>query len=173
MPREESTSSNSVLLAETPRGAGGGAELASGGQPRLGTIEHQVVTQVTDEIKRSLAIDEVPPDVEQMIGAAAREAAGSVTKQTIQQLAFKATRKVVGAGTGATRVSDGRERAVKDLSTLATLAKSMSESAAMQTLLQQNARMLADKMKALIDAGFTNQQAFRLILAEVTAKAER
>jgi hypothetical protein len=49
----------------------------------------------------------------------------------------------------------------------------VSQSADLQKMIDENAKMLFSKKQALENAGFTSDQAFQLILAEVSAKKSK
>jgi hypothetical protein len=49
----------------------------------------------------------------------------------------------------------------------------VSKSGDLKEMLKENANMLFLKKKALVDAGFTETEAFQLIVAEVTAKKSK
>jgi hypothetical protein len=122
-----------------------------------------IKTKLEEDVKKSLNISTLTPEITKIINDTATEVAGSLTKQNIQK-------KAIQVGKGLFREGDPKKAITDRLSSALVGIKLVSQSPTLQEMLDENAKMLFAKKTALIKAGFTADEAFQLILAEVSAK---
>jgi hypothetical protein len=106
------------------------------------------------------------PEMSKIIDETATTVAGTLTKQYVTKKALQVGKELFRDGDHAKAIGDRLSSALKGV-------QLVSQSADLKKMLEENAKMLFAKKKALVDAGFADTEAFQLILAEVTAKKSK
>jgi hypothetical protein len=129
-------------------------------------IVSSIKTKLEEDLKKRLNVTSLPPKISRAIDETATTVAGTLTKQNM-------TKKAVQVGKELFRDVDHAKAIGDRLSSALKGVQMVSQSADLKKMLEENAKMLFAKKKALVDAGFTDTEAFQLILAEVTAKKSK
>lgn len=129
------------------------AKQAAASTRAVAPLENDVRKQLSAAVKQRLGLregEQVPAEIQGLVDSAAREVAGGAVESTLVQ-------------------EVARLRPV----TLSGDARSEQRRGASDPVLLQEAARLAAKRKALQVAGFSNDEAMRLLVAEVTGMASR
>jgi hypothetical protein len=129
------------------------AKQAAGSTSAVAPLENDVRKQLSAAVKQRLGLregEQVPAEIQGLVDSAAREVAGGAVESTLVQ-------------------EVARLRPV----TLSGDARSEQRRGASDPVLLQEAARLAAKKKALQVAGFSNDEAMRLLVAELTGVASR
>jgi hypothetical protein len=129
------------------------AKQAAANTRAVAPLENDVRKQLSAAVKQRLGLregEQVPAEIQGLVDSAAREVAGGAVESTLVQ-------------------EVARLRPV----TLSGDARSEQRRGASDPVLLQEAARLAAKRKALQVAGFSNDEAMRLLVAEVTGMASR
>lgn len=127
------------------------------------TIEHTIKAKLEDDLKAKLGVTTLPQEVIRDIQNASKEASDVVTKQNINKKALKLGKEVF-------RDTDHKKLIGARINSALKGVEVVTQSSDLKKILDENAKMLFSKMTALQNAGFSDDQAFQLILAEVSAK---
>jgi hypothetical protein len=137
--RRRRTASKQVAAAAPPAAAG--------------PLENRINEEVTAGMKQRLGLDEsetIPEPIQDLVDTAARDAAENA-------VGIAVIREVEDVTTRLARGSPERSGGSKSPTTFSDVA------------LLQNAEQLAAKKKALEGAGFSNEEAMRILIAEVAS----
>ncbi len=137
--------------------------------PRIDEIKRSIKTKIEDDFKKSFKVppgQDLPGDVKNMVSDATDEAFTSLIKNSVRRSAITLSKENL-------RVTDIQTAISGRLANASKGVKLVSGSPELQAILDENARMLFAKKTALVNAGFSNDEAFQLILAEVSAKKSR
>ena len=129
------------------------AKQAAASTRAVAPLENDVRKQLSAAVKQRLGLregEQVPAEIQGLVDSAAREVAGGAVESTLVQ-------------------EVARLRPV----TLSGDARSEQRRGASDPVLLQEAARLAAKRKALQVAGFSNDEAVRLLVAELTGLASR
>ena len=129
-------------------------------------VKAAMVRNLEKDVKKRLKIprgQQLSPDIRKVIKETVDEATTTAAKSYISKAALVEAK-------GAFRVEDYTAAVRTRLGTALEGVLTVSESEDLQKILDENAKMLYAKMTALVSAGFTADQAFQLIVAEVSAK---
>lgn len=116
-------------------------------------MENEIRRDITAGVKRRLGLDDrerIPAEIQGLVDAAAREVAGNAISTAVVQSVSHLQPSPFSGSTAATA-----QQAASDVAVL------------------HEAERLAAKRKALRVAGFSNDEAMRLLVAEVTGLAAR
>lgn len=117
--------------------------------------------------KMGIAVDKLPDQVMEAIKTAATSAMNTRTKALIQRDVDMAVKETVLQGVKPLDMLDARVNAAKE-----GIAH-ITQDAKVDAVLADTAKLLWKKFQALKTAGFTDPQAFDLVLAEVQGRASR
>lgn len=129
-------------------------------------LSDKIKNRLVDDYKKRLNVRRLPTDVMDGIISAAKEAAQRSTKRNLEVEATKIA-KTFYQDVDITQLIGTK---LKQASVGVSL---VSQSADLDSILKENAQMIRKKWKALNDAGFSKDEAFQLIKAEVEGKAAR
>ena len=132
-------------------------------------LKSAIVNKVEGDIRAKLNIpasSPLPTNIRAMIEKTASDADSALTEKYVRREALLAGKRFF------------RDEKVEDtiktrLATALQGVQLVSASSDLQKMIDENARMLFMKKQALRNAGFTDDEAFKLILAEVTAKKSK
>ncbi len=129
-------------------------------------IVSSIKTKLEEDLKKRLNVTSLSPEISKTIDETATTVAGTLTKQNMTKKALQVGKELFRDGDHAKAIGDRLSSALKGV-------QLVSQSADLKKMLEENAKMLFAKKKALVDAGFTETEAFQLIVAEVTAKKSK
>lgn len=129
-------------------------------------LQDKISLQLEADYKKRLGVPVLPAEITQAITRAARDAATRATARNLEREAAGVARTFYQADRVDLLIAD-RLKAARD--GMASVTKSPD----LGTIIAENAKLLRKKWQALVDAEFTEDQAFQLILAEVEGKAAR
>ena len=118
---------------------------------RAGPLENRIKKEVTTGMKQRLGLTEseaIPAPIQELVDSAARDAAENAVEIAV-------IREVEDVTTRLARGSPGKSGGSKSPTTFSDVS------------LLQDAEQLAAKKKALEGAGFSNEEAMRILIAEV------
>jgi hypothetical protein len=118
------------------------------------------------DIKKRFKIAGLPSDIKEMVKEKSVEVGMALMQQDV-------TKRAVVYGKEIFREVDHSKAIDERLSSALKGVELISQSADLQKMLEENAKMLFNKKQALADAGFTDNEAFQLIMAEVSAKKSK
>jgi len=127
------------------------------------TIVSSIKAKLEEDLKKRLKAPSLSPEISKIIDDTATTVAATLTKQNVTKKALQVGKELFRDGDHAKAIGDRLSSALKGV-------QLVSQSADLKKMLEENAKMLFAKKKALVDAGFADTEAFQLILAEVTAK---
>lgn len=134
--------------------------------PVADKLEADIKTAVEEKMRSRLGIkpsEGLPPEVTALARSAAETAAAKATELAVIQEAEEAARATV------------RGDVLKRFDTKVDLAargmEHISKSSDVEDILKRRAELLARKKQALVDAGFTNDEAMQIVLADIAARA--
>lgn len=130
----------------------------------LGALSSSVSERVTRSVQASLGLDDLPEDVKSMIRSTSEEMTHASVKQAVQRQAFQTSRAILA------EKGDLKQQLAARMASARDGMAAIAQSEEMQSILRENARMLFAKLTALKQAGFVDEQAFSLILAEVSSR---
>lgn len=122
--------------------------------------------KIIRDYKKLLNITAIPSDIKEMI----KDKSAEVGSALIQQDVIK---RAQSYGKEMLREVDHSKAIDERLSSALKGVELVSQSADLQKMLEENAKMLFNKKQALANAGFTDNEAFQLIMAEVSAKKSK
>jgi hypothetical protein len=129
-------------------------------------IVSSIKTKLEEDLKKRLNVTSLSPEISKTIDETATTVAGTLMKQNMTKKALQVGKELFRDGDHAKAIGDRLSSALKGV-------QLVSQSADLKKMLEENAKMLFAKKKALVDAGFTETEAFQLIVAEVTAKKSK
>lgn len=127
------------------------------------TIENTIKSKLEKDLKKKLGVTALPTDVKKIVDSASKQAGSVVTKQNINKHALRYGKEVF-------RETNHKKMIGERISSALKGVEVVTQSSDLQKILDENAKMLFSKMRALKSAGFTDDQSFQLIIAEVSAK---
>lgn len=136
------------------------------------TIPDEMLTPIRAQVESTLAsqlgVQELDDTAKVAVADKVREAIEVQVSKNLSQVAGQAVKgsNIGVAGAGRVGVSESLRLGLENI-------KLVSEDQQYLDLLQQSARMTKAKFDALVAAGFTEEQAFRLVEAETLAKGGR
>ncbi len=124
--------------------------------------------QVSANLATQLGVQELDPNAQLAVEEKVKEAVGVQLSKNLEQVAGQAVKgSAIGVGgAGRVGVAESLRLGLENI-------KLVSQDQQYLDLLQQSARMTKAKFDALVAAGFTEDQAFRLVEAETLAKGGR
>lgn len=127
-----------------------------------------IKAQVEAKIATQLGVQELDDTAKVVVADKVREAIDVQLSKNLSQVAGQAVKgsHIGVAGAGRVGVSESLRLGLENI-------KLVSEDDKYLDLLRQSARMTKAKFDALVTAGFTEEQAFRLVEAETLAKGGR
>jgi hypothetical protein len=140
-----------------------GARSTAGAPPK---IVSSIKIKLEEDLKKRLNVTSLSPEMSKIIDDTATTVAGTLTKQNVTKKAIQVGKELFRDVDHAKAIGDRLSSALKGV-------QLVSQSADLKKMLEENAKMLFAKKKALVDAGFTETEAFQLIVAEVTAKKSK
>jgi len=129
-------------------------------------LEKSIKSRLVKDYKKRLNLQRLPNNINKLIGDAAKRAAMKATTVNVDAEAAKIAREFYKPSNVNALLTDKLGKAKLGV-------KLVTQSADLDEILVENAKLLRKKWKALVDAGFTQEQAFSLIQAEVEGKASR
>lgn len=129
-------------------------------------LEDRIKSALEADYKKRLGISTLPSDVKKGIASAAKSAAQRATRSNLEVEALKIAKGWFQPTSVADLIRSKLGQAKAGVSVV-------GQSADLDEILKENAKMMRKKYQALVDAGFTPDQSFQLILAEVQGKAAR
>jgi hypothetical protein len=117
--------------------------------------------------KMGIPVAQLSSDVIQNIDSAVKDSLSSRMNSMIRHDADRAVKETVLAGAQPLEMLDSRITAAQ------AGVRFVSTDAKVEAVLDDTAKLLWKKYQALIKAGFTDAQAFELILAEVAGRSSR
>jgi hypothetical protein len=130
------------------------------------SLNKEISKNVVTTLKKKLGLPEsksLPTEYEEIVQAAIKEVEHSATSRFVRQQAISAAKQFY-------RDSEPKAAIETRLSAALDGVTLVGRSDELKQMIKENANMLFAKKKALEDAGFSSEQAFQLILAEVSAK---
>ncbi len=134
--------------------------------PVADKIEADVTTAVEEMMRSRLGIrpsEGLPPEVSALARSAAETAAAKATELAVVQEAEEAAKTVVRG--------DVLKRFDSKIDLAAQGMNHIAGSQDVEDILKNRAELLAKKKKALVDAGFTDDEAMQIVLADITARS--
>ena len=129
-------------------------------------LSDKIKDQLVKDYKKRLKVTTLPTDIQKGIDSAAKVAAQRATQRNIEVEATKTAKEFYQDVSVSKLVSSKLAQAKLGVNAVV-------QSADLEDILKENARMLRKKWQALKDAGFSEKEAFELIKAEVEGKAAR
>jgi len=129
-------------------------------------LEIKISTDIEKKLKKKLGIAAnrpLPATFKNVVNKAAKETNIAATQRYVQKEALLAGKEFYRDKSIQTAMNSRLSSALKGV-------QLVSQSADLQKMIDENAKMLFSKKQALENAGFSADQAFQLILAEVSAK---
>lgn len=127
-------------------------------------IEDSIRKDVTNQVGTQLGLaGALPAEVGKVIEAATKAAAAKSVELTIAQVTEDAARNVTRGS-----VLDRFDGKIK---VAAESIDHISASSDVDQVLKKRAELLAKKRKALVDAGFSNDEAMKILLADVNSRS--
>jgi hypothetical protein len=129
-------------------------------------IDSQIRADIEKTIRKQLKIprrQRTPSKLKAAINKAAKDVGTQLMQQYISKQALVSGKAIL-------READYKGLINQRLVSALEGVKLVSQSTDLQKILEENAKMLYAKRKALETAGFSNDEAFQLVLAEVSAK---
>jgi hypothetical protein len=130
-------------------------------------VKNSISGKLQEDIKKRLNVTSLDDGMKKVIEEIAEDVVANMTRQNITKTAISVTKDML-------RGKIDRSRAVRErlLGALEGV-RLVSQADELNEILRENARMLFNKKQALVDAGFSEEQAFQLIMAEVSAKKSK
>jgi hypothetical protein len=129
-------------------------------------LETEIEKRLQDDYKKRLKLTTLPDSLKKGIKSAAKTAAERATSRNLEVEAMKVSREFYQPAAVDKLISAKLTQAKAGV-------KVVSQSADLAEILKENAKLLRKKWQALVDAGFTKDQAYELIKAEIVGKAAR
>jgi hypothetical protein len=130
---------------------------------QIDAVERKVRSAVETDVKRKLGLrGAIPSDLQGAIDVASKAAAQQSVELAVTVAAEESARAVSRADTFA-RFSDKVRFAVDGI-------KVIDDSNEVTEVLKKRASLLAKKKKALVDAGFSDEEAMDILLADIAAR---
>lgn len=129
-------------------------------------LENRIRKQLEKDYRKRLGTRSLPDDVKKGISSAARTAAQRATKRNLEVEALKIAKSFYQPTSVADLIAGKLGQAKQGVN-------AVSKSADLDAILKENAKMLRKKWQALVSAGFSEDESFQLIKAEVEGKAAR
>lgn len=131
---------------------------------RVESIESALRRSVEADVKKSLGITgAVPQEVKEIIATASTSAASKSVELAVARATEQAAADI-GRQNVLTRFDDKIKVAADSM-------VHISQSNEVDEVLKRRADLLAKKRDALVTAGFTNEEAMQILLADIAAKA--
>ena len=129
-------------------------------------LETKISADLENKLKAKMGIPastSLPPNFKAIVDKAAKELDTSATERIVKKEALLMGKQFYRDATIQNAINSRLSNALKGV-------QLVSQSADLQKMIDENAKMLFAKKKALETAGFLPAEAFQLILAEVSAK---
>lgn len=130
------------------------------------TIAKQIEDQLCEDYRKEFGVTRVPSEEKTRFGKISLEVAETFAEGDLKIRANQIARGLISQDDLPRIVSERLGNALEGVRLVSTASD-------MKEILKENAQLLHTKFKALIEAGFSEDQSFQLILAEVTAKKSR
>lgn len=134
--------------------------------PSVRKLENKIKKDLTAEYKKLLGSNTLSAEITKAIADASKEAAERATGRNLQVEASKIAKNFY-------RLENVDQRLDRNLKHAKDSVMKVAGSADLDEILAENAKMLRKKWQALVTAGFTQDESFQLIKAEVEGKAMR
>ena len=134
--------------------------------PDKKALEKEIILEIEKNLKKKLKIPDskpLPDTYKNIVNEAAKETATATTQRYIKKEALSMGKKFYRDTSIESTMNSRLSSALKGV-------QLVSGSADLQKMIDENAKMLFAKKEALEKAGFSTDEAFQLILAEVAAK---
>jgi hypothetical protein len=143
---------------------GDGADLTSVvGAVSVDSVEQSLRNDVEARVKSQLGVQgELPDDVKQAIDNVTKATASRAVQLSVAQAAEDGARGIT-RGTRLDQFDDKIKIAADSIAHIGA-------SAEVDQVLQQRAELLAKKKKGLVTAGFTDEEAMAILLADIAAR---
>lgn len=125
-------------------------------------VEDKIRTAMADKLRDQLGVASLPAEMDQAIATAAASTAQQVVELGLAQVADQAARDV-GRPSLLTRFDD-------KLNLAATSIGHLTQSDDVERVLRNRAELLAKKKGSLVTAGFSDDEAMQIILADIAAR---
>ncbi len=126
-------------------------------------IEDTIRKEVTAQVEQQLGLkNQLPGEISEIIGSATKSAAAKAVELTIAQVTEDAARDFT-RGAVLERFDDKIKVAAESIGHI-------SQSSDVDQVLKRRAELLAKKRQALVDAGFSAEEAMEILLADVTSR---
>ena len=132
-------------------------------------VKKHLSATVESGLRKRLKIkpaDQLPTALKSIISKTATDVEKVITERYVKKEALRAGRTLMKDASITQAVDSRLKNALKGV-------QMVSQSTDLQKMIDENAKMLFQKYTALVNVTFTTDQAFQLILAEVTAKKSR
>lgn len=128
------------------------------------SVEDAIRKDVETTVKRQLSVEgALPADVKEIVDSAARAAAATSIELAVTRATEEAARDV-GRKTLLDRFDDKIKVAAGSL-------RHIGQSGDVDEVLKRRSELLAKKRAALVAAGFANDEAMQIVLADIAARA--
>jgi hypothetical protein len=129
-------------------------------------LEKKISLGIENKLRTKLGIrrpQPLPPRLKTVVNSAAKDTYMAATQRYVRKEALSLAKQFYREPSVESALKGRLSSALKGV-------KLVSESADLQKMIDENAKMLFAKKQALENAGFSADQAFQLILTEVSAK---
>lgn len=127
---------------------------------------NMIERKIDEDFKKRLNVTALPSDIKEMIKERSAEVGVALIEQDISKRALLYGKEILREVDHAKAIDERLSSALKGV-------ELVSKSADLQNILSENAKMMFAKKQALVKAGFTDDEAFQLIMAEVSAKKSK
>ncbi|MFX0141344.1 MAG: hypothetical protein ACFFDN_47340 [Candidatus Hodarchaeota archaeon] len=130
------------------------------------SIQNKIKTNLEKDLRSRLGLTSrqaIPLEYQTIIDAKSKEASSKTVEQYIGKQAILAGKSLLA-------VKDYRAAVNERLGSALEGVQTVTLNPQLQEILNENAKMLFAKKTALVTAGFSDEEAFRLLVAEVSAK---
>jgi hypothetical protein len=140
---------------------------ATGITPRpvvVRSVENEIQRNVEDAVKSQLGLSgNLPADLREIVATAAQTAAATGVELAVARAAEEASRDI-GRKNVTSRFDDKIKVAAESLTHI-------SQSSEVDEVLQRRSELLAKKRASLVAAGFSNDEAMQIVLADIAARS--
>lgn len=131
---------------------------------QVDAVEDTIREDMVSSVKARLGLrGDLPAEVNEVVKTAASAAAASAVELTVADAAQQAARDV-GRASITTRFDDKIKVAADSLTHI-------SQSDQVEEVLRKRSELLAKKRDSLVAAGFSNEEAMQIVLADIAARA--
>jgi hypothetical protein len=125
-------------------------------------VEDSIKSAMTDKLKSQLGVQSLSQDMDRAIQVAAATAAQQTVELGLVKVAEEASRDI-GRASVLTRFDDKLQLAANSIGHIVA-------SNDVDRVLKNRAELLAKKKKTLVDAGFSDEEAMDILLADIAAR---